>query len=91
MKEFVGKCWKDYKKFDKVIGYCDVPLNTSSKDIRRRETNYGNFVADLVRAHFNTDIGLVNSGCIRADTEKEKGELLYSFLSSIIDDLIVVK
>ncbi|MBI4752345.1 MAG: bifunctional metallophosphatase/5'-nucleotidase [Acidobacteria bacterium] len=37
--------------------------------LRRRETNIGNFVTDAFRHHFGTEIGLINSGGIRAEAE----------------------
>lgn len=37
--------------------------------LRRRETNLGNFVADAFRHHFGTEIGIINSGGIRAEAE----------------------
>ncbi|KAG6003056.1 hypothetical protein E4U21_002409 [Claviceps maximensis] len=45
----------------------DVPLEGRSCVVRRRETNLGNMLADMVRAYYDTDIALVNSGGIRCD------------------------
>ena len=54
------------QKYDSVLGFSDIILNTSCDEIRSQETNYGNFVADLVRMYFNAECSLINSGCIRA-------------------------
>lgn len=44
-----------------------VPLDGRSSSIRSRETNLGNLLADAVRAFYNADIALVNSGGVRCD------------------------
>lgn len=44
-----------------------VPLDGRSSEIRSQETSLGNLLADAVRAFYNTDIALVNSGGIRCD------------------------
>ena len=44
-----------------------VALEGRSSIIRGQETNLGNMLADAVRAFYDTDIALVNSGGIRCD------------------------
>lgn len=44
-----------------------VALEGRSTIIRSRETNLGNMLADIVRAFYDCDIALVNSGSIRCD------------------------
>lgn len=44
-----------------------VPLDGRSGIVRSQETNLGNMLSDAVRAFYNTDIALVNSGAIRCD------------------------
>ncbi|KAJ6781192.1 hypothetical protein PWT90_05969 [Aphanocladium album] len=44
-----------------------VPLDGRMNMIRSQETNLGNMLADAVRAFYDTDIGLVNSGAVRCD------------------------
>jgi 5'-nucleotidase len=48
-----------------VIGEAAHVLDGESRDIRTRETNLGNLLADLARQYARTEIGLVNSGMIR--------------------------
>ncbi|PVH94006.1 Metallo-dependent phosphatase [Periconia macrospinosa] len=45
----------------------NTPLEGTSSIVRSRETNLGNFLADAVRAYYDVDIALVNSGSIRCD------------------------
>jgi len=49
------------KEMDRVIGHLATPWVRSS----RGESNIGNWIADALRARFNTDIALQNSGGIR--------------------------
>ncbi|KAK2000691.1 5'-nucleotidase [Colletotrichum falcatum] len=44
-----------------------VPLQGVGIIIRSRESNLGNMLADMVRAFYAVDVGLVNSGSIRCD------------------------
>lgn len=55
------------------------------------ETNYGNFLADLVRNYFDTDCCVLNSGCIRNDLTIKPGKLNFSMVSNLINDVLVVK
>lgn len=52
-------------RLDQPIGETSVDLNGERADVRGRETNLGNFIADVWRATQGTDIGLQNGGGIR--------------------------
>mmetsp|Transcript_5095 Transcript_5095/g.7038 ORF Transcript_5095/g.7038 Transcript_5095/m.7038 type:complete len:645 (+) Transcript_5095:216-2150(+) len=57
------------KSMDKVLGETSVDLDSRFQSIRTKETNIGNFVADIVRDDYGkADIVLLNSGCFRSDT-----------------------
>lgn len=56
------------KSLEQVVGRTDVELNIRSADVRTRETNMADFIADAFRAANNADVALVNGGSIRADT-----------------------
>jgi 2',3'-cyclic-nucleotide 2'-phosphodiesterase (5'-nucleotidase family) len=47
--------------------YTNVPLDGRLRVIRSQETNLGNLLADAVRAFYDTDVALVNSGSVRCD------------------------
>src|SRR5438132_4339234 len=51
---------------NEVIGEAAHAFDGENRDIRTRETNLGNLLADLARQHAGTEIGLVNSGMIRS-------------------------
>jgi 5'-nucleotidase/UDP-sugar diphosphatase len=53
------------EKLDVVVGSVDTVLNR--KAITEKETNFGDFVADLVREATGADVALVNGGGVRAD------------------------
>ena len=48
-----------------VIGRSLMTLDGDTSRTRSRETNLGNLLADLLRAHFGSEIAFVNSGQIR--------------------------
>ncbi len=48
-----------------VLGQALVDLIGESQVVRTRETNFGNFLADLVRSRVGAEIALLNSGLIR--------------------------
>ncbi len=52
-------------RLDHPIGEAAVDLNGDRNDVRRRETNLGNLIADVWRATQGTDVGLQNGGGIR--------------------------
>lgn len=76
---------------ERVIGYTAVPLETRFAKIRTQETNYGDFVTDIVKAFYNCDAVAINSGGIRIDALVEPGPIKFSLISNIFDDFIVVK
>lgn len=81
----------DYDKKDYIVGHCSIELETRFNKIRTSQTNYGNFVADLVRFYFDCDCCLLNSGSIRNDLVIKPGFLTYSVISNLINDQLVVK
>ncbi|WP_447974415.1 bifunctional metallophosphatase/5'-nucleotidase [Nitrospira sp. Kam-Ns4a] len=48
-----------------VVGKAAVRLEGASPEVRTKETNLGNLLADLLRAEYGTDVALVNGGQIR--------------------------
>ncbi|KAJ3492853.1 hypothetical protein NLG97_g5098 [Lecanicillium saksenae] len=60
-----------HSKIEQVVTlpllHTKAPLDGRMNIIRSQETNLGNMLADAVRAFYDTDIGLVNSGAVRCD------------------------
>jgi 5'-nucleotidase len=63
------------KSLEQPVGRTDVELDIKSENVRTRETNMGNFVADVYRQAVGADVALVNGGSIRADATIEPGVL----------------
>ncbi|KAK9432069.1 Metallo-dependent phosphatase-like protein [Lipomyces doorenjongii] len=56
------------RQLDKVIGWTDVALDATFETVRSRESNLGNFVADILRVWYDADVSLVAGGTMRSDT-----------------------
>lgn len=82
---------EEYKYFDEVMAYTECPLETRFTKIRKQESNYGNFLADLARLYYDSDLAAINSGMVRNDVIIQPGKLTYSKISNIIDSPMVVK
>lgn len=54
----------------------DTKLDTRETTIQDRETAVGNFFADLARAHYGTDLGLVNAGIFKSEKLFDKNIFL---------------
>jgi len=67
------------------IGETLVPLDATYKNIRKGETNAGNYVADTIRENVpGVDIALINSGSIRGDCMIPAGEISYLTLETLL-------
>ena len=53
-------------RMDEVVGRALVTFNGARTDVRSRETNLGNLVADVLRETAAADIAILNGGAIRA-------------------------
>jgi len=51
----------------RAITITDTVIDCRSATLRSREAPIGNFIADSLRAHFNTDVALYNGGGVRGD------------------------
>lgn len=72
------------KKLVQEACCCGVMLEARFSRVRTEETNLGNFVADLIRTHWNTDIGLSNGGSLRANQVMPKGPLTWRLVNQIL-------
>ena len=72
------------KNLEQTVGRTEVELNLKSADIRTRETNMGDFIADAFRQATGSDVALANGGSIRADTIIEPGVLTKRDVLSIV-------
>uniref|UniRef100_A0A7S4PX53 Adenylate kinase n=1 Tax=Alexandrium monilatum TaxID=311494 RepID=A0A7S4PX53_9DINO len=95
MKQLVDECQQQVgDAMDEVLGHSAVDLDCRFSAIRTRETNVGNFVTDVMRAGFKTDLAMINSGTLRADAIIQKGPIKVRDLLSILpmlDELCVLE
>ncbi|XP_071958533.1 uncharacterized protein [Antedon mediterranea] len=76
------------------LGNVEVELDGRFASIRNRETNLGNFVADIMLEAMNADMSLINSGTFRSDTLHPEGDFKKKDLLNIlplIDSIVVLK
>ena len=71
-------------KMQKVIGELDVEIDARFSEVRTRETNCGNWCADVMRAGTHSDVGLLNSGTLRADVVYPKGHFTVEDLIKLL-------
>ena len=62
-------------KLEKPIGYSSVTLDSRFTTVRTRESNLGNFVADLMRYYYGADCSIMVGGTIRGDVMYPPGVL----------------
>ncbi len=58
-----------------VIGTTTVALDAVESDVRAKETNLGDFIADAMRAATHADVAIMNGGGIRTDRSYPAGQL----------------
>lgn len=71
-------------KLAEPVGMTTEMLDATSVASRTKETNVGNFVADVYRQATGADIGLVNGGSIRADLTYNPGVIAKRDVLSIL-------
>ncbi|KAL7533326.1 hypothetical protein ACHAXR_005170 [Thalassiosira sp. AJA248-18] len=72
------------QSMDVVVGRTKVTLDARFAEIRRRETNISNFLAELMTRGTGADVAILNAGSIRADRFVEKGELTMKDLCDLL-------
>lgn len=68
------------------------PLECRFSQVRSRETNCGNLIADLIREKMNAEVTLLNSGTLRADRVIGPGSFCMQDLFALLplDDPVVL-
>ena len=69
-----------------------MPLDCFFANIRSKETNVANLIADLCRENTKADIAIINSGTIRSDRIMGPGNFTMRDLLSLLplDDAIML-
>ncbi len=69
---------------EEVLGSSTVALNAVQLDNRTRETNLGNYFADVYRETLQTDVALLNSGSIRSNQMYPAGPITRKQITSML-------
>ena len=59
--------------FAQVLGTSTVPLDAVENDVRAKETNLGDYIADAMRSATHADVAIMNGGGIRTDRSYPAG------------------
>lgn len=82
------------RQLQQSIGPMRTPLDGLYKHVRSRETNLGNFVADVMRMTTRAEIVLINSGTFRSNTIHGDKEFRVRDLMSILpihDNVVIIE
>lgn len=74
MQKYVQKCLSQYQvSQESWAGSAGPALEGRDTHLRKKETNLGNMIADLVRTEFDADIALLHAGMLKANSEIPHG------------------
>ncbi|KAK5164661.1 uncharacterized protein LTR77_009867 [Saxophila tyrrhenica] len=71
-----------HRKLGNRIGFTSVPLDARFDTVGQQESNYANFVADLMRLYYEADCAVCTAFTIKGDQVYPPGEL---FLRNLVD------
>ena len=95
LQEIIDGYWEELsKKMDRPAGYTGVDLDARFDQIRTRETNISNFVADVFRWTYKADVSILNSGSLRTDDIIPKGVFKWKDVDTlfpITDDCVLIR
>ena len=72
------------EELGEVIGETTVDLDVRQKTVRSEESNFGNWLTDVIRADVEADVAIQNGGGIRSDQLIEAGELTRGTIVDIL-------
>jgi 5'-nucleotidase / UDP-sugar diphosphatase len=78
----------------RTVGATEVPLDVREEVVREGESNFGNYIADFIRAETRTDVAIVNGGALQGDRLVPAGALTMKDLISVLlfqDRMVAIK
>ena len=63
------------ERLGETIGETETELDVRESVVRHRESNFGNYIADVIREGMDADVALQNGGGIRSDATYGPGEI----------------
>ena len=75
----------------RAIGSTEIPLDLREEVVRGGESNFGSYLADLMRAETHADVAIINGGALRGDRIVPAGPLTLKDLDTalVFDDRVV--
>lgn len=83
-----------HRKIQLPLGYTAVPLEARKEKCQVQESNFGNFLADLMRTYYDADCALINGGTFFGDKVYHSGQLLVKDIVNCFpfeDPVVVLK
>lgn len=83
-----------HRKMEMTLGYTAVPLEARKEKCQVQESNYGNFLSDLMRSYYEADCALINGGTFFGDQVYISGKLLVKDIVNCFpfeDPVVVLK
>lgn len=72
------------ENFEKVIGSTEVALDVREDTVREKESNFANYLTDVMRKQMNSDIAFINGGAFRGDRVIPPGPLTLNDLYTVL-------
>ncbi len=72
------------EELEEVIGETTVDLDVRTDTVRQAESNFGNWLTDVMREEFGADVALQNGGGIRSDELYPAGEITRRMIVDIL-------
>lgn len=82
------------RKMEWPLGKTAVPLEARKRQCQTQESNYGNFLADLIRIYHGADCALINGGTFFGDKIYHSGQLYVKDIVNCFpfeDPVVVIK
>jgi 2',3'-cyclic-nucleotide 2'-phosphodiesterase (5'-nucleotidase family) len=81
-------------RMERPIGYTITALDARNSTIKLKESNFANFVCDLMRLYHQTDVALMTGGTIKGDQVHTPGMVRLKFITESFpfeDSVVVIK
>jgi 2',3'-cyclic-nucleotide 2'-phosphodiesterase (5'-nucleotidase family) len=82
------------QSFEKIIGSTEVPLDVREDTVREKESNFANYLTDVMRNEAGADLALINGGAFRGDRVIPPGPLTTNDLYTVLlfeNDIVTIE
>jgi 2',3'-cyclic-nucleotide 2'-phosphodiesterase (5'-nucleotidase family) len=74
---------ENQKKKEPLVAF-ETEMDANFSRIRSSETEFGNLLADVVKAYTDSEVAIVHAGTMRFDNTVQKGMFTYKDLNSML-------